>query len=206
MGQATGDSLNLLGDIYMNEDMKELALAAYLEAMAMDPGQDIKRPLRAAEVLTNRGALTEAQQMINQIRTDYSDIPNDIDLILLKLQARVDIAENRVTDAMATLEKIVEREPLDAEALILLARFYSRAETDDPVVKEESYQKAALLYERAAKIRGYEDRALLAHAQMLVSKGEYCEAVPLLERVMSITRRENIGRYLQQVRNARDAL
>ncbi len=206
MGQATGDSLNLLGDIYMNEDMKELALNAYLEAMTMDPDQDINRPLRAAEVLTNRGALTEAQQMCNRIRTDYSDIPNDTDLALLKIQARLDIAANHVGDAIGTLEKIVEREPLDGEALILLARFYSRSDTDDPEVKEENYQKAALLYERAAKIRDYEERALLAHAQMLVSKREYGEAVPLLERVMSINPRDTIGRYLQEVRNARDAL
>jgi tetratricopeptide (TPR) repeat protein len=206
MGQSTGDSLNLLGDIYMNEDMKELALEAYLEAMDKDPDQDISRPLRAAEVLTNRGALDEAKMMIDRIRSNYSDIPNDTDLVLLKLQARNDIAKDRRDDAVAVLEQIVEREPLDGEALILLARFYSQTESDDPEVKEDMFQKAILLYERAAKIRDYEDRALLAHAQMLVGAGEYADAVPLLERVMTITPRDNIGRYLQQVRNARDAL
>lgn len=206
LGKATGDSLNLLGDIYMNEDMKDLALEAYLQAMELDPNQDISRPLRAAEVLTNRGALDEAQLMINKIREGYANIPNDTDLILLKLQARNDIAKDRMEDAVAVLEQIVEREPLDGEAIILLARFYSRTETDDPEVKEEMIQKAIMMYERAAKIRGYEDRALLAHAQMLVGAGEYADAVPLLERVMDITPRDNIGRYLQQVRNARDAL
>lgn len=206
LGKATGDSLNLLGDIYMNEDMKDLALEAYLEAMELDPDQDISRPLRAAEVLTNRGALDEAQLMINKIREGYSDIPNDTDLILLKLQARNDIANDRTEDAVAVLEQIVEREPLDGEAIILLARFYSQTETTDPKVKEEMIQKSIMMYERAAKIRGYEERALLAHSQMLVSAGEYGDAVPLLERVMDINPRDNIGRYLQQVRNARDAL
>jgi tetratricopeptide (TPR) repeat protein len=206
LGKATGDSLNLLGDIYMNENMKELALDAYLGAMEKDPDQDISRPLRAAEVLTNRGALNEAQLIIDQIRGNYSDISNDVDLTLLKLQARNDIGMGRHQDAIGVLEQIVEREPLDGEALILLARFYSRAEglTEDEM--EDMIAKAALIYERAAKIRDYEARALLAHAQMLVGTGDYAGAVPLLERVMSIEPSDNKGRYLNQVRNARDAL
>lgn len=206
LGKATGESLNLLGDIYMNENMKELALDAYLGAMKLDPDQNITRPLRAAEVLTNRGALNEAQQIIDQIRGNYSDIPNDIDLVLLKLQARNDIGKGRHMDAIGVLEQIVEREPLDGEALILLARFYSRAEGATDLEKEDMIEKAALIYDRAAKIRNYEARALLAHAQMLVGSGDYAAAVPLMERVMSIDPSDNKARYLQQIRNARDAL
>ena len=206
MGKANADSLNLLGDIYMNEDMKELALESYLSALDKDPNQTIDRPLRAAEVLTNRGALDEAQQMITRIRNNYSDISNENDLILLKLQARNDIAKDRREDAVKVLEQIVEREPLDGEALILLARYYSQTQTDDPDVKEDMVSKAALLYERAAKIREFESRALLSHAQMLVGREKYAEAVPLLERVVLIDPSDNKSRYLQQVRNARDAL
>ena len=206
LGKATGDSLNLLGDIYMNENMKELALEAYLGAMELDPDQDISRPLRAAEVLTNRGALGEAQLIIDQIRGNYSDISNEVDLVLLKLQARNDIGMGRHQDAIGTLEKIVEREPLDGEALILLARFYSQSQGLSETDMEDMISKAALIYGRAAKIRDYESRALLAHAQMLVGTADYAGAVPLLERVMSIDPSDNKQRYLNQVRNARDAL
>jgi tetratricopeptide (TPR) repeat protein len=206
LGKATGDSLNQLGNIYMNENMKELALEAYLGAMEKDPDQNIGVPLRAAEVLTNRGALNEAQLIIDQIRGGYSDISNDVDLVLLKLQARNDIGMGRHKDAIGTLEQIVEREPLDGEALILLARFYSQSQGLSETEMEDMIAKAALIYERAAKIRDYESRALLAHAQMLVGTGDYGAAVPLLERVMSIDPTDNKQRYLNQVRNARDAL
>jgi len=150
--------------------------------------------------------LVEAKLIIDQIRGNYSDISNDVDLVLLKLQARNDIGMGRHQDAIGTLEKIVEREPLDGEALILLARFYSQSQGLSEDEMEDMISKAALIYERAAKIRDSESRALLAHAQMLVGTADYAGAVPLLERVMSIDPSDNKQRYLNQVRNARDAL
>jgi len=206
LGKATGDTLNLLGDIYMNENMKELALEAYLSAMEKEPDQDISRPLRAAEVLVNRGALDEAELILVKIREDYTEVSNDVDLVMLKLQARIDIGKGENENAIATLEKIVEREPLDGEALILLGRFYSKGQGLSEDQKQDMIAKASLIYDRAAKIRGYESRALLAHAQMLVGVGDYAGAVPLLERVIAIDSSDNKVRYLQQVRNARDAL
>jgi tetratricopeptide (TPR) repeat protein len=200
LGKATGDSLNLLGDIYMNEDMKDLALNAYLGAMEKNPDQDISRPISATEILTNRGALIEAQLIINRIRESYFDISNKNDLRLLKLQARNDIGMGRREDAIDVLERIVKREPLDGEALILLARFYSQSEDDKMI------EQAVLRYERAAKIADYEARAKLAHAQMLVGVANYKDAVPLLEDVMDIDPSPSKLRYLQAVRNARDAL
>ncbi len=206
LGEATGDSLNQLGNIYMNENMKELALGAYLGAMEIDPDQSITVPVRAAEILTNRGALEEAKLIIDKIRATYADIDNNIDLVLLKLMARNNIGEGRDKEAIAVLEQIVEREPLDGEALILLGRYYSQAQGLSEDEKEDMIAKAALIYERAAKIREYEARALLAHVRMLVGAADYAGAVPLMERVMVIEPSDNKARYLQQIRNARDAI
>ena len=194
MNKASPESLLLLGDIYLNESMRELALEAYLAALEKDKNQPVSRLVRAAEILVSSNALDQAETLLTQINQNYTGKldPKD-DLLVLKLQSRIAIAKNESEKAVGILELIVDRSPLDGEALILLANHYNRI---------DNVERAALFYERAAKLREFEPDALVAHAQMLVSKGSYDKALPLLERAQTIKPRENVGRYLQQVRNA----
>ena len=53
----------------------------------------------------------------------------------------------------------------------------------------------------AAKVEETAVAALVEHAQMLVAKAKYAEAAKLLERAQLLEPRENVGRYLESVRN-----
>ena len=91
---------------------------------------------------------------------------------LLKLHARIAVAEGAGDDEARVLEQIVAMDPLDGEALILLGQHYGRS--NDP-------EKAIFYYERAESIDKYEADAKVRHAQLLVQLSRYSEAIPLLK-------------------------
>lgn len=191
MGQSTVDSLNMLGDIYVNEELFELAVDAYSRALAKSPTVPSDRAVRAAKVLTSRGALTEARRLLERVQELRGDRLGDAERKdLLKLRARLAVAEGAGEEEARVLEEIVALDPLDGEALILLGQHAQRSGDPD---------RAIFLFERAAAIENFEADAKVRHAQLLVSLSRYGEALPLLRRAQTIKPRENIQEYLEQV-------
>jgi tetratricopeptide (TPR) repeat protein len=191
MDKATAAQLGVLGDLYLSQDAKDLALGAYQEALAKDPATGLKRALRAAELLVGRGAFDEAKQLFAKIRSaDGSELAGPEGQKLLKLEAKVALASGDADAAIATLEKVVEQNPLDGEALLLAGDYYAR---------HDQKEKAAFRYETAAKISGFEADGLLKQAQLQVEGRKYVEAVELLRKAQKIKPRDNVGRYLEKV-------
>jgi tetratricopeptide (TPR) repeat protein len=101
------------------------------------------------------------------------------------------MASGEGSDATAAvLEEIIQIDPLDGEALMLLGQHYSKQGEPD---------RALLYFERAASLDAYEANAKVRQAQVLVSMGRYADAVPLLRRAQEIKPRDDINRYLEQV-------
>lgn len=194
LGKSTVDSLNTLGDIYVNEEIFDLAVNAYIRAMDKSPQDNPERVIRAAKVLTARGALSQTRQLIEHIEAVYGDRLKTADRKdLLKLQARLAVAKGASDEEVRILEKIVTLDPLDGEALILLGQHSGRAgETE----------KAIFYYERAASLEKFEAEAKIRHAQLLVKHGHYEEALPLLRRAQQLKPRDNVQAYLEQVERA----
>jgi tetratricopeptide (TPR) repeat protein len=191
MGQATVQSLNTLGDIYVNETLWDLAARAYGQAVSMDLGQPVTRPLRSVEVLARRGAGDQARELLATVQDAYEGRLDEEERIqLLRLQARLDAAEGEGDSAVQVLGEIVKLDPLDGEALLLLGQHYAR--TDQP-------EQAIFYYERVQSIGEFEADARVRHAQVLVSQSRYEEAVPLLKRAQELKPRDDVARYLEQV-------
>ena len=191
LGQATVESLNMLGDIYINEGLYELAVKSYIRAIEKEPQGCVIRAIRAAKVLAARGALEETRQLIEHIEKlqgDNLETNNKKDL--LKLRARIAVADGSGDEQVSVLEEIVELDPLDGEALILLGQHTARS---------GDTEKAIFYYERAESLEKYEADAKIRHAQLLVKNGKYVQALPLLRRAQTINPRENIQKYIEQV-------
>lgn len=191
MGGLTIDSLNLLGDIYINEQLYELATNSYIRAMELNADQKPDRALRSAKILAARGALTETREIVEKIETLFGgklEVNDRKDI--LKLKSRMAVAEGSADEEARVLEEIIELDPLDGEALILLGQYYNR--------KGDS-EKAIFYYERASALEAFEADAKVRHAQLLVGLNKYTEALPLLRRAQQINYRENIQDYLEQV-------
>ena len=192
MGKATVDSLYTLGDIYINENLMDLAARADVRAIDADPKQPAARPMRAAEVLAARGALPQARLVTTHLRQVCEKQMEEPDRRkLLKLEARLTMADGTSSDeTAAVLEEIVKLDPLDGEALMLLGQHYTRQNQPD---------RAIFYYERAASIEAYEVNAKVRQAQVLVGMGRFADAVPLLRRAQEVKPRDDVARYLEQV-------
>ncbi|HSV26863.1 MAG TPA: tetratricopeptide repeat protein [Sedimentisphaerales bacterium] len=194
LGASSADSLNMLGDIYVNEGLYEIAVGAYIRAMEKAPQSSMKRAIRAAQVLAARGAFGETRQLIDSIeRLGGAGIDNDMRKDMLKLRARLAVADGSGDDEVRILMEIVELDPLDGEALILLGQHSKRMGDNE---------KAVFYYERAAAIPGHEADALVRHGQLLVRMGKFAEALPLLRRAQQLNPRDNVQSYLEQVERA----
>ncbi len=191
LGQSTPDSLFTLGDIYASENLPDLAQRAYAQAISAAPQQNSQRATRAAELLAARGAITQAGQLIQHIQTTLGDRMEEEDRKkLLKLQARVSLATGGDQQAVAVLEEVVKLDPLDGEALLLLAQHYG---------KNDKPERAIFYYERASSLEKFEAEAKMRHAQLLVAQSKYQEAALLLRRAHELQPRDDLARYLEQV-------
>ncbi len=191
LGKSTVASLSTLGDIYVNEELFDLASRAYGRAIEIDTTGGIERPLRWIDILARRGAIDEAKGLIARIE-GRSGSPLDAEQRkkLLKIKARIAVQEGTSGESVGILEELVALDPLDGDALILLGQHYASA--GEP-------EKAIFYYERASSIEAFEADAKIRHAQVLVTTGRFQEAVPLLKRAQEINPREDVARYLEQV-------
>lgn len=192
LGKSTVDSLYTLGDIYLTESLPSLAYGAYARAVALKPEQPVARAMKSAEQLASRGGAGEARKLVESIRAAKGTTLDEADTRkILKLDARLALAANAGgADAAATLEEVLKLDPLDGEALMLLAGHYASNGQPD---------KAMLFYERAAGIEQHAANARVRHAQIFVSQSRYPEAIQLLRQAQEIKPREDVARYLEQI-------
>src|SRR6185369_7184650 len=104
LGKATPQSLNLLGDLYMAQESRDLALGAYLAAMDKDNGQNPVKALRPAQILVSRGAWDEARQLFARIRSAGTALSSADELKLLKLESKVAMSTGAGDKAIESLE------------------------------------------------------------------------------------------------------
>jgi len=191
MGQATPASLITLGDIYVNGEMWDLAARSYAQAYEADPAGSVDRALRSVEILAQRGAMDQARALLATVKRDGAGrLDDDRRKTLLKLEARLAVAEGQGGEVVGVLEQIVALDPLDGDALLLLGQHY--AKNEDP-------ERAMFYYERAGSLSDFEADAKIRQAQLLVEQARYADAVPLLKRAQELEPRDDVARFLEQV-------
>ncbi|MCI0746668.1 MAG: tetratricopeptide repeat protein [Verrucomicrobia subdivision 3 bacterium] len=191
LGKANAQTLFLLGDLYMAQEARDLALAAYLEALDKDGGQNVGKALRPAQILVSRGAWDEAGKLFVKIRSAGALNAED-ELKLLKLESKAAMASGQGEKAVESLEQIINKNPLDAEALLLAGDFYA---------KNGQRERAEFRYQSVAGMDGssFQADALVKHAQLLVQSQKYTQALELLRKAQKIKPRDNVQRYLEKI-------
>ena len=182
-----------LGDIYHNLELHEHSLASYQQALAKKEKLSLNRYARAAKVLISRGSYGAGFRYLEEIEKIFGQgFSEEDERIIRMLQAEVRIATGKRKEAAQILEGVIQKRPLDGEALILSARLAS---------EELDYAQAALRFERAAKLPNFEVEALIGHARMLVGAKDYQQAADLLQRAQSLEPQPRVARYLQAINN-----
>lgn len=191
-------SLRLLGDIYMNQQLPEIALENYLAALERtDRPLPLAAAMQTARNLTRFGAYEQAMVLIPLIEGSYSGELSDAQTLeLLNLQAEIALGRGDDATAAEMLEEVVRVDPMNGDALILLGNYHSR---------QGSFEEAQFFFERAQSLTEYQVEALIGHARMQVARRDYGKAVELLEQAQAIRPQRNVDNYLIAVRNAHEA-
>jgi len=196
MGKAEVASLTMLGDIYLNNSSPRLALNAYLEALERSGDEAASASIRAARILTQNGNYDQAKTMIAKTREKSGQSLSEEDaLTLLTLDAKIARAEGDEEKAFETLISIVERDALNGDALIELGNYYAQ---------KGDFERAVNRYEQAQSIVQFERAALIAHAQTLIRKKSYADALVLLRRAQEIENDSYLADYVARVERVVD--
>lgn len=192
LGKLTADQLSTLGDIYINEGMLDVAAEAYVRAFekAGVPG-GVERPLRAADILLSREGYAAARKLVQRVsKAGEGSLSAADKRKLLKVEAKIDMAEGREDEAAQALTEITTLDQLDGDSFLLLGQYYQR--------KNEN-EKAMSLYQHAASVPEFEQVASVRLAQLLVGTGKYEQAIPLLKRAQEIKPSDSVGRFLEDL-------
>ena len=73
LDKADIQTLSLLGDIYMNNEMPDIALNAYLLAAELAQDKDLNLLIKSAKALTLTLNYKQAETIITKIRNDFSE-------------------------------------------------------------------------------------------------------------------------------------
>jgi tetratricopeptide (TPR) repeat protein len=195
MGNADGASLGLLGDIYLNEGMTEMALENYLLAAEQD-SLNSDRLIRTAQGFASRRLWTEAATYLNKTKDRLDSLSPKNQSTFLTLQAQAAIGLGETEEASTILEALVAEDPMNGQALLTLGNLQRQL---------DRVEDAAFSYEQAAKIDETRIDALVQHARMLISLRDYSPAVTLLQRVVLLEPGPRYEDFLERVQSANRA-
>lgn len=193
-GQAKGEDMKRLADIYLASNEPALALSAYsrwLERSDKKPAEDVPQIVSAAENLASQNALPEASLLLAKAKTvSEKQLPKEVEAKMLKVEARLQMNSGKGDAAAPILQRVVELNPLDGSALMLLGQHFGDAK--DSV-------KATAYYERATKIKETEPDALIRLAQLNIADGKLADALPLLKRSNDLKPRDGVQKLIQDL-------
>ena len=191
LGKATSDSLMLLGDIYLNSELFAPAVDVYLRVLEGE-GPDLGRLIRSAKILSARNANEQSKRLLGAVQAEIGQEETDPELKkeVLRLSARIALAEGEGDLQARILKQIVDLDPLDGDALLLLGRHAVRTSND---------AQAIFYFERAMAVDASEADANLELGKLLSAQGKYSEALPMLRRAQQINPREPVQRFLEQI-------
>ena len=181
----------LLGDLYLSDDLVQLALAAYLRALDQDPASDGELLIRPLKALVERRHFAAGKGYLAAM----AKVANSI--ISLAQRSEVDLAEAKIemkigdpARALSLLKNSLSTDPLNGEVLLTLGEYYFGSEMLD---------EAERYYELALSVPEAKGDALVSLGRLAVSRGLFAEAVRLLRQAQETQPRPNVARYLEAV-------
>ncbi len=106
-----------------------------------------------------------------------------------KLLAYCYIQED-MPEARELLTEMLEKSPLNGDAILLMARLH---------MNDEEYEKVEMLFERAQKIPAFKYKAFLAHGQFLVNQKRYRKALEKYQKADAIKTTPQQRQYIEEL-------
>jgi tetratricopeptide (TPR) repeat protein len=191
LGNPTVDSLYLLGDLYLREDIPQLALQAYTEAVLKSKDLQIGAGVRALNYFVERMYLVEAESLMKLIKP-RAEKSQTVELVeSLQLAEAVLLQKKEQYEAaLAILLPLVKKHPLNGVALLRTAECYLALKNDE---------QAEFYLERAVLVPEQQIDAWIALGRMEVGRGNMKAALAYLRKVQTMRPNPNIQQLIEQL-------
>jgi len=190
-GEAKAPALSLLGDIYINDGLSKLALKAYIEAI--NSGElSTSKSIRSLKALLQRGFYDDAGVYLAALDSINSDdFSEEQTREVLNLKAQLALAKGDNEEAAATLELVLEQDPMNGNALMLLGEFNQ---------SRDDLENAIYYFQRAVSLTDFQRAAQLQLARIYVGQKEYQLAIRQLEAALEVEYSANVQDFLDAVK------
>jgi tetratricopeptide (TPR) repeat protein len=191
-----------LGHLYLNEAMLPDAIGCYREAIAATTPAPFAKAIDAVEALARFQHWPEARTLAETIAATAGyaaqikpapDMAKPAAAELSRFErtrALIELEAGDATAGVALVEALIQRDPLDAEALILLAKFRA---------KSNQLPEAEMLLEQAARDPGHEVAAWRTLGEIRVRAADYAGAREALQRALDLEPDARLAEYLEAV-------
>ncbi|MCH6256358.1 tetratricopeptide repeat protein [Puniceicoccaceae bacterium K14] len=194
LGNEDFSNLSLLANIYLQQGAIGIGVDVASRALQFAEPKNVDYALRQLDYLVSRGFAAEADRVIVAFEEWLEPKLGEHDTQAFSARrALVDFRLGREAIGLDRLEKILEVDPLNGEALIMLGERYQ---------EKDMYSDAEYYYGRALSVENSKRKALLALGKMEVSRGNFGEARKHLSKALDLKFESNIKKYLDQVEEA----
>lgn len=153
------------------------------------------------------GSYTRA---VEQFREGMNLEPENVHLMLGLVRAK--LAARELTDAQATLDKVLEKDPQNVAALLLKAQaLMARAEGGSGAERRELIEEAVSTYEKARKIQPRNIEVLKGLASAYVQKQDISKIIQAYRDIVAVTPRDTyslliLANVLSKTGNEQEAI
>lgn len=183
-----------LGHLYLDQRLPDQALRCYLGALP--EGQDAV--LDGLEYLCAYRHFDQAKELKSGIDEAHAyEEGADRWSRLERAQALIDLEseDGDIEAGVQRVEALLKINPLDGDALLLLAGHYE---------KSAARERAVMLLEQAAEVDSVRAEALFRHGKMLVEDRRYKDGLRLIDESLGLKARPALDDYLATVRRFAD--
>lgn len=195
MGDLSPQNRVVLGQMFLEQSIIDLALSNFQQSI-QDKRVTVKTAIGSLSLLANNHYWKEVKQFGKQCSSLYQPelAVKENRKLRSAFQRTMAMAELETGESEAgakRVEKLLTTNPLDGDALLLLAKF--REEKDQT-------EEAIILLEQAAVIPEKKAMALLSHGRILVNQFRYEEALKLLDESFAIAPTDSLKIYIEAIR------
>lgn len=198
MGKLDVENHLLLANLHLRSGNGKLARPVMMAAIEMEPKAPLDSALNVLAFAADGKDWKLARDFADAVAKAWPEIKDEkLSSKLQRLGALIDIDSGENPERGAkVLESLVKKDPLDGDALTLLAGYR---------IEEKRNQEGEMLLQQASKIEGYEYNARLELAKLYVSLSRYPEALEELDLVLKIRSSLAISTYRNAVANLAEA-
>lgn len=184
-------SLSLLGDLYLSQDAFTLALNNYKYAIQRDPKINPKQALKPLRQLMQLALYQEARDYLNLIngslQSQYSPAQAAEKTVF---DAQLQIRAGDAALGLVQLQKVLDEQPLNGAALLLMA---------DVQLEREAYEEAVFYFERAKSAPEAQVEALIGLGRTAVAQAKFKDAIKLLQQSQRIKQRKDVTQFIASI-------